>query len=149
MYFLFDTNIALVYLREHPIKKMIDETYLPFGSGNLPLMSVVSVGELRSIGLQNNWGAKRRAKLEAFNHEFLITDINSEDILNAYAEIDTFSQGKHKDKPLMTTSRNMGKNDLWIAATAYVSNATLLTTDRDFDHLNGVYFEVGKVQLGK
>lgn len=29
----------------------------------------------------------------------------------------------------------MGKNDLWIAATAYVTGATLLTTDADFDHL--------------
>jgi len=29
----------------------------------------------------------------------------------------------------------MGKNDLWIAATAAVTGATLLTTDRDFDKL--------------
>jgi len=30
----------------------------------------------------------------------------------------------------------MGKNDLWIAATAHVTGATLLTTDKDFDHLD-------------
>ena len=35
----------------------------------------------------------------------------------------------------------MGKNDLWIAATAQVSGATLLTTDMDFDHLDGVLLE--------
>lgn len=29
----------------------------------------------------------------------------------------------------------MGKNDLWIAATAAAMGATLLTTDRDFDRL--------------
>jgi len=29
----------------------------------------------------------------------------------------------------------MGKNDLWIAATAHVVDATILTTDKDFDHL--------------
>ena len=29
----------------------------------------------------------------------------------------------------------MGKNDLWIAATAKATGATLLTTDKDFDHL--------------
>ena len=29
----------------------------------------------------------------------------------------------------------MGKNDVWIAATAAVTGATLLTTDRDFDRL--------------
>jgi len=31
----------------------------------------------------------------------------------------------------------MGKNDVRIAATARVSGATLLTTDLDFDHLQG------------
>jgi tRNA(fMet)-specific endonuclease VapC len=30
----------------------------------------------------------------------------------------------------------MGKNDLWIAATAKVLGGVLLTTDGDFDHLN-------------
>ncbi len=29
----------------------------------------------------------------------------------------------------------MGKNDLWIAATASVMQARLLTTDKDFDKL--------------
>lgn len=32
-------------------------------------------------------------------------------------------------------ARNMGKNDLWIAASAKAAGATLLTTDGDFDHL--------------
>jgi len=30
----------------------------------------------------------------------------------------------------------MGKNDLWIAATARTTGATLLTTDKDFDHFD-------------
>jgi tRNA(fMet)-specific endonuclease VapC len=32
----------------------------------------------------------------------------------------------------------MGKNDLWIAATARAASATLITTDTDFDHLHPV-----------
>lgn len=40
------------------------------------------------------------------------------------------------------SSRNMGKNDLWIAAAASVLNAKLLTTDKDFDHLNEEFLEV-------
>ena len=36
----------------------------------------------------------------------------------------------------------MGKNDLWIAATAYVTGSKLITSDKDFDHLDGEYFEV-------
>jgi len=39
------------------------------------------------------------------------------------------------------TARNMGKNDLWIAATTHVLNATLVTTDKDFDHLDKIYIK--------
>ena len=33
------------------------------------------------------------------------------------------------------SARNMGKNDLWIAATALYFDMVLHTTDNDFDHL--------------
>jgi len=36
----------------------------------------------------------------------------------------------------------MGKNDLWIAATSSILNATLLTTDTGFDHLNSVFLTI-------
>jgi predicted nucleic acid-binding protein len=54
-------------------------------------------------------------------------DINHPDILTAYGELDDLSN---------RAGRSMGKNDVWIAATAKVSDATLLTTDGDFDHLH-------------
>lgn len=63
-----------------------------------------------------------------------------------YAEIDTFSQGKLPNKRLGMTARNMGKNDLWIASTASLLNATLLTTDADFDHLDGAYLALKKLK---
>ena len=43
------------------------------------------------------------------------------------------------------TARNMGKNDLWIAATAAATNTTLLTTDSDFDHCDKIFFNVLKI----
>ncbi len=33
-------------------------------------------------------------------------------------------------------ARNMGKNDIWIAATALYTNLPLLTTDQDFRFLH-------------
>lgn len=36
----------------------------------------------------------------------------------------------------------MGENDLWIAATAATYRLPLITTDRDFEHLNGVFLDV-------
>jgi len=64
--------------------------------------------------------------------------------MQAYAEIDAYSQGNLPGKPLGLSARNMGKNDLWIAASAYVSKAGLVTTDGDFDHLNGSWITVHK-----
>ena len=137
MYFLFDTNILLYYIRENATASIIDSTYNPFGNGNTPVLSVVSVGEIKSIALRNSWGKAKLTKLRELMSLFVITDINSDDVLDMYAEIDAFSQGKLKNKPLKMTARNIGKNDFWIAATATVTAAKLLTSDDDFDHLEG------------
>lgn len=103
------------------------------------------MGEIKSIALRNHWGKRKRELLDDILHDLIIADIRSEDVIDMYAEIDAFSQGKIPDKPLNVTARNMGKNDLWIAATAYVTQARLLTTDKDFDHLDDVYIEVIRV----
>ncbi|MCU0393436.1 MAG: PIN domain-containing protein [Thermoflexibacter sp.] len=40
----------------------------------------------------------------------------------------------------------LGKNDLWIAATAHSLQADLITTDKDFLHLDNVFFKVHYVE---
>ena len=71
-------------------------------------------------------------------------DISHDQIIQRYSEIDAFSLGRDKARPLRSgqTARVMGKNDLWIAATASVLNAPLLAIDHDFDHLPGVFLNV-------
>lgn len=59
----------------------------------------------------------------------VVVDINHPSVIDAYVELDLLSQ-RHPDG-----ARNMGKNDLWIAACAKAAGATLLTTDNDFSHL--------------
>jgi predicted nucleic acid-binding protein len=44
-------------------------------------------------------------------------------------------------------ARNMGKNDLWIAATTHLLNATLVTTDHDFDHLDPSFIQLHKIMV--
>jgi tRNA(fMet)-specific endonuclease VapC len=39
----------------------------------------------------------------------------------------------------------MGKNDLWIAATAYALDIPLMTADSDFDHLHLTMLRAVKV----
>jgi predicted nucleic acid-binding protein len=147
MNYFFDTNAILIYLRDHEKKVWLDENYDPLGEGNTAIISVVVVGELESIALRNNWGQKRIEALEVFLRKFLIADINSRDIIKRYAEIDAFSQGKLKEKTLGESSRNMGKNDLWIAATASIINSKLITSDKDFNHLNEKFLNLIMINI--
>lgn len=125
----------------------IEQNFDPFGTGNESWLCVVSKGELRSIAIQNQWGKARRRRLEELMGDFYPADIFSEETIDCYAEIDAFSQNKLPGKPLGTTARNMGKNDLWIAATAHILGAKLLTSDADFDHLDGVYIDLQKIKV--
>ena len=58
---------------------------------------------------------------------------------------------KHKDPirnyPEGYSSITVGKNDLWIAATAHITNSKLVTTDDDFDHLNGIFIDIIKPKI--
>lgn len=48
--------------------------------------------------------------------------------------------------PTSFQAQKMGKNDIWIAATASVSGGVLITMDKDFAHLNDVFFKVKYIQ---
>jgi tRNA(fMet)-specific endonuclease VapC len=82
--------------------------------------------------------------------EFLIIPVDSDELYELYeiyAEIDAFSQGKSNKYNANFSARNMGKNDLWIAATAALLNAKLLTMDKDFTHLNEVFVALEIIEL--
>jgi tRNA(fMet)-specific endonuclease VapC len=114
---------------------------------NISLISIVSKGELYSLAIQFGWGEQKRQALETMLRRIPSVDINTDRIIRRYAEIDAYSQGKDRTKllPHGVSSRNMGKNDIWIAATSSVLNATLITTDKNFDHLNGVFLTVSYI----
>jgi predicted nucleic acid-binding protein len=139
MRYVLDTGVLLVYLREKQIAGFIDAKYQPLNSPNIPIISVVTLGELNSIAIQNKWSLSRISKMDEFVKQFLIADINVSSVIRKYAEIDAFSQGKLTGKPASFSARNMGKNDLWIAATAAVLDAPLITLDKDFQHLDKAF----------
>jgi tRNA(fMet)-specific endonuclease VapC len=145
--YLVDTNILLLYLRQDSRISYIDATFNPFVTSATPIISVVTEGEIRSIALQRNWGIKKIEALELLLKKFLIADIHVKDVIEAYAEIDAFSQDKLTAKPLGLSARSMGKNDLWIAATAHVLGLNLLTTDKDFQHLDKCFIKLNYIDL--
>ncbi|CAN5579704.1 PIN domain-containing protein [soil metagenome] len=148
MIYLLDTNILIAYLREpNPIQQLVDKKFAPLNETNEATVSIVTVGEIKAIAIKNGWGKRRISKTDETLKKLIIADINAENILTAYAEIDAFSQGRLDSRISNFTARNMGKNDIWIAATATVLDATLLTTDSDFDHLNNEFLAVAKIDL--
>ena len=145
--YLLDTNILMLYIRQDTRFDYVNKSYQVFPTNATSLISVVTHGELKAISLKRQWGFNKVQLLEATLSNFLKADISVNEIIERYAEIDTYSEGKLPSKPLSTSARKMGKNDLWIAATASVLGLTLLTTDKDFDHLKDVYLDLAYVDL--
>ena len=92
-----------------------------------PLISVVTVGEVLGFGRQRNWGESKVAAVRQLLTELVVVDINHVDVLERYAILRGMDRkGGWK----------LSHNDTWIAATASVADATLLTADRDFQRVD-------------
>lgn len=128
-YFVLDTNFILLYLRDAStaLNEVVTLYRLEENDAAL-IVSVVSIAEIDSLARRRNWGQQRLNALNNFKRRLIIIDINAEDqrLIQTYVDLDVFS---------IANGRQMGKNDLWIAATAFVTSATLVTSDGDFDHL--------------
>lgn len=143
---LLDTNILIHLVRGNSLAREVREYVENITEPQL-FVSVVNIAEAESLVVQWKWPDNKVERLKELVSSFIVIDIEqyNTELLEAYVNIDAFSQGKKaapNGQPLNNSSRNMGKNDLWIAATAHALNATLLTTDNDFDHLQQVYFEL-------
>ena len=134
MDYLLDTNILLFYSQRGKVWRGIEAEFSLFRSQtNRCFISVVTLGEIRSIVVKRGLGAGRLERIEYLLQQIGVIYLNYEEIIQNYAHIDAYSQGKLPNTSF--SARNMGKNDLWIAATAASFDLRLLTTDRDFDHL--------------
>jgi tRNA(fMet)-specific endonuclease VapC len=124
--YLLDTNVLLELLRGKALGQRIDKQFNLRSVISTCVISVVTVGEMESLVRQFKWGTRKLSDLKLLLDELPWVDINDPSILDAYGQIDHYSN---------QVGRSMGKNDVWIAATAHVTTMTLLTTDQDFDHL--------------
>lgn len=149
MNYLLDTNIIVIYGRNSKIADEIEKEYELFSGVHNLAISVVSLGELNSLAKQFRYGEKRKERLNKLVEDIFKIDINFKEIIEKYGEIDAFSQGKLEGKPTTFSARNMGKNDLWIAATSSIYDMVLITTDKDFEHLDGEYLKLEYIDLAK
>jgi predicted nucleic acid-binding protein len=140
--YVLDTNILIGYIRGAAYAAYVDKYYGPAKTPNIATVSIASVGEIYSLALRKNWGEQKRKILSDLLRSIPATPIRHQSIIQKYAEIDAYNHGQHPEHRLPSSARSMSNNDIWIAATAAVLNATLLTTDRDFDHLNDLFLPV-------
>ena len=124
--YLLDTNILVLLLRGKAAGKGVAANFGLSGNMSRGIISVVTVGEMNALVRKWNWGKAKVDALDKLLGQVVQVDIDHPDILTTYGDLDFVSSG---------TGRKMGKNDLWIAATAKVCGVPLLTTDADFDHL--------------
>ena len=129
---LLDTNIIIHLIRGDRIGRAIDARFQLRTRPERPLISVVTLGEALAFARQRNWGSPRTERLRDLLRELVSVNIAAEPVLARYAEIHAF---------LTQSGKVVSNNDVWIAACASAADATLLTTDRDFDPLVPAYLQ--------
>lgn len=147
MDYILDTNILLYWVRgQSKIITLLSELE---AEENRLYVSIVSAAEILSLAHKFSWGKNKLLVIENLLAQLEVIMIDDVQWARVYADIDAFSQQKHPtlSLPLGMSARNMGKNDLWIATTATILTATLLTTDKDFLHLHDVFFDVECVEI--
>lgn len=145
MDYLLDTNIIIIYSRDNVIASEIEKRYGLFNGENNLYISVVTLGELDSFIKQNNIGRRRARKIGTLLNAIYKIDVNVGELISVYGDIDAFSQGKVSNSNF--SARNMGKNDLWIAASASYYDLKLLTTDKDFGHLKDHFLDLEYISI--
>jgi predicted nucleic acid-binding protein len=143
--YVLDTNIIIHIIRNSKTWQYVELNFQPLE--NQTFVSFASVAEVLDIAVQLGWGENKKAILKQLLAQLnVFYDVES--LIDSYVEISAYSQGKHADKvlPKDESAKNMGKNDLWIAATTHSLQADLITTDKDFLHLDEVFFKVHYVE---
>lgn len=142
MRYTLDTNVLLFYVRDSETRNFIEENYAPFNDKNESIISIVSIGEIMVLARSNKWGDKKLKLVQRLIDKLIVVEVKFEDIINNYIEIEEFNLNVHPTKKREGSHFKMGKNDVWIAATAMATKSTLITSDKDFEHLNGEFFDV-------
>ena len=134
--YVLDTNILLALIRGKTLGESIDSAYDLKANLQRHVVSIASQAELFVLADRNKWAQAKRDAVNFMFQNLVVLPIDGEALLNAYVKV------ARADAAWQKGSRNMGKNDIWIAATAVSSGLPLLTTDKDFTFLHGIFMQV-------
>lgn len=145
--YLLDTSIILHLARGRELGRYLRTVFELDSLILRPLISIVSHGEMWVLADRNNWGAQKRAECGRILQSLVTEDLGDQSILDTYVELSRAAQKNPGG------ARELGDNDLWIAATAKAAQAVLLTTDKDFrifhpDYLTVTYIDPAQFRAG-
>jgi tRNA(fMet)-specific endonuclease VapC len=127
---VLDTSVLLALIRGKDLGTYIDQAFGLRASLHRQVVSIVTHAELLVLADRKQWGSGKRATLERALENLVVIPIDRASLLEAYVSISA------ADRSAPGGPRNMGKNDIWIAATAVYTELPLLTTDKDFRFLH-------------
>lgn len=143
--FVLDTNILLHYVRQSELAQEVERELNLISQNAIPMIASVSKGEMEGFVQRQEWGQAKINRLKKLVEKIAVIDIAAADdqLMNAYATLWNYSKNALPGDKL-GNSIGIGQNDVWIAALAHTAKAALVTTDGDFDHLNGKWITVHK-----
>ena len=112
-----DTDVVSYVFKNHPFGSRYD----PELAGHITLISFMTVAELERWVLQYRWGNQRIQLLRTFLRRFTVVP-SSPDLCRKWAEVMVTAQA---------AGRRIESADAWIAATALLHDAPLLTNNRN------------------
>jgi tRNA(fMet)-specific endonuclease VapC len=129
--YVLDTSTLLNLIRGRELGEQIDKAFGLRQALYRHTISIVTHGELRAMARRRSWGDEKQRVLANALDELVTVDISNSSVIDAYVLVE------HACRTAPGGERKMGQNDMWIAATAVVAGLPLITTDDDFNHLNG------------
>ena len=116
---VLDTSVASMIVDE----RLSAAPYLPHMQSALSVLPFQTVAEMRLGASLAQWGEARMARLEQFFADALIQE---QDDASIHCWVRIMREARQ-------AGRRLESGDGWIAATALLLNAPLLTHDKDFD----------------
>ncbi len=114
---VIDTDVISYLFKSHPIAFQ----YLPDLTGRIPMISFMTLAELDRWVLEARWGEARRNRLREYLEPFVVLPYDR-DLCTKWAEVTVAAQA---------SGRRIDCADAWIAATALITGAPLITHNRN------------------
>ena len=112
-----DTDVVSYLFKSHPIAFQ----YLPDLTDRTPMISFMTLAELDRWVLEAHWGEARRKRLHEYLERFVVLPYDR-DLCTKWADVTVAAQ---------TCGRGIDCADAWIAATALLAGAPLITHNRN------------------